>query len=101
MIDACEIVLRRIGEQGPNVITIDEDFDDPTLCIVEETEVIGITENLDNVSKEKLKPLMTGKDEPFVFKESNEISNVESPFILEVPSFEWDAPKPIVLEFPK
>lgn len=68
------------------VNTTDEELDNPTLYFVDETEIAGIMEanhtrkskmlsakelmakNMDDIIKKKLKPLVSGKDEPFVLE---------------------------------
>lgn len=102
MIDASDIILRRKGEQEPSIsinliskhgntmgaITTDEEFDDPTLYIVDELEAASIkeanhvrmrkmlsakevvTKNMGDIFERKLKPLVSGKDEPFVLRHS-------------------------------
>ncbi|XP_071912359.1 uncharacterized protein [Coffea arabica] len=129
MIDSGDILLRRKGEQGPNVsknplpeygstvgvIIADEDFVDPTQYIVDETEVFGVMETdhaemrkllsveesitKDN-AKEKLKSFVFEKEEPFIAEGRVSEAN-RSPFILDLPSFEWDISEPAILEFSK
>ncbi|XP_027076953.1 uncharacterized protein [Coffea arabica] len=129
MIDSGDILLRRKGEQGPNVsknplpehgstvgiIIADEDFADPSQYIVDETEVFGMMEadharmrkqssvekpmTKDNV-EERLKSLVFEKDEPFIVEGGpSEIDNSKAPFILDLPSFEWDISEPAILKF--
>ncbi|XP_027060688.1 uncharacterized protein [Coffea arabica] len=129
MIDAGDILLRRKGEQGPNVsknplpehgntvglITADEDFVDPTQYILDETEVFGVMEadhvrirklspveksmTKDNV-EENLKSFVFEKNEPFIVEGGpSEIDNSKAPFILDLPSFEWDVSEPAIRKF--
>nr|XP_027067607.1 uncharacterized protein LOC113693243 [Coffea arabica] len=131
MIDSGDILLRRKGEQGPNVsknplpkhgstvgvIIADEDFVDPSQYIVDETEVFGVMET-DHVemrkllsvkesitkdsTEEKLKSFVFEKEEPFMVEGGpSEVDNSEVPFILDLPSFEWDISEPAILEFPE
>nr|XP_027086568.1 uncharacterized protein LOC113708303 [Coffea arabica] len=131
MIDSGDILLKRKGEQGPNVsknplpehrntvgvIIADEDFIDPTQYILDETKVFGVMEadharmrklspveksmTKDNV-EENLKSFVFGKKEPFIVERGpSEIDNSKAPFILDLPSFEWDVPEPAILEFPE
>nr|XP_027124338.1 uncharacterized protein LOC113741048 [Coffea arabica] len=122
MIDSGDIVLRRKGEQGPNVsknplpehgntvgvIIADEDCVDPTQYIVDETEVFGVMEadharmrKLSPVEKSMTKDNVEGnlksfvfeKEEPFIAEGGvSEVNKV--PFILDLPSFEWDVSEP-------
>ncbi|XP_027075870.2 uncharacterized protein [Coffea arabica] len=129
MIDSEDILLRKKGEQGPNVsknplpehgstvgvIIADEDFVDPSQYIVDETEVFGVMETdhaemrkllsveesitKDN-AEEKLKSFVFEKEEPFMVEGGPfEVDNSEVPFILDLPSFEWDISEPAILEF--
>ncbi|XP_071921398.1 uncharacterized protein [Coffea arabica] len=131
MIDSGDILLRRKGEQGPNVsknplpkhgstvgvIIPDEDFVDPNQYIVDEIEVFGVIETdhaeirkmlsveesitKDN-AEEKLKSFVFEKEEPFMIQGGpSETDNSEVPFILDLPSFEWDISEPAILEFPE
>ena len=55
----------------------------------------------DNV-KEKLKSLVFEKEEPFIVEgRPSEVDNFKTPFILNLPSFEWDISQPIILKFLK
>ncbi|XP_071926092.1 uncharacterized protein [Coffea arabica] len=131
MIDSGDILLRRKGEQGPNVsknplpehgstvgvIIADEDFVDPSQYIVDETEVVGVMETdhaemrkllfvKESITKDsaekKLKSFVFEKDEPFMVEGGpSEVDNSEVPFILDLPSFEWDISEPAILEFPE
>ncbi|XP_071923339.1 uncharacterized protein [Coffea arabica] len=127
IIDSGDILLRRKGEQGPNVsknplpehgstvgvIIADEDFIDPTQYIVDEIEVFGVMETdharmrkslfaekfmtNDDVEK-KLKSLVFEKEEPFIVEDGVfEVDKI--PFILDLPSFEWDISEPVILKF--
>ncbi|XP_027083555.2 uncharacterized protein [Coffea arabica] len=127
MIDSGDILLRRKGEQGLNVnknllpehgstvgvIIADRDFIDPTQYIVDEIEVFDVMEAdharmrklssveksmiNDNVEK-KLKSFVFEKEEPFI--PEGGVSEVDkSPFILDLPNFEWDISEPVILEF--
>ncbi|XP_071913977.1 uncharacterized protein [Coffea arabica] len=129
MIDSGDILLRKKGEQGPNVsknplpehgstvgiIIADEDFIDPSQYFVDETEVFGVIETdhaemrkmlsveesitKDN-AEEKLKSFVFEKEEPFMIEGGpSEADNSEVPFILDLPSFEWDISEPAILEF--
>ncbi|XP_027077130.1 uncharacterized protein [Coffea arabica] len=131
MIDSGDILLRRKGEQGPNVsknplpehgstvgvIIADEDFVDPSQYIVDETEVFGVIET-DHVemrkllsveesitkdsAEEKLKSFVFEKEEPFMVEGGpSEVDNSEVPFIFDLPSFEWDISESAILEFPE
>ncbi|XP_071921845.1 uncharacterized protein [Coffea arabica] len=131
MIDFGDIFLRRKGEQGPNVsknslpehgntvgvIAADKDYVDPTQYILDETEVFGVMEadharmrklssveesmTKDNVEK-KLKSFVFEKMEPFIVEGGpSEINNSKAPFILDLPSFEWNISEPVILEFPE
>nr|XP_027069697.1 uncharacterized protein LOC113694957 [Coffea arabica] len=128
MIDSGDILLRRKGEQGPNVsknplpehgstvgvIIADEDFVDPSQYIVDETEVFGVMETdhaemrkllsveesiTKDSAEEKLKSFVFEKEEPFMIEGGpSEADNSEVPFILDLPSFEWDISEPAILE---
>ncbi|XP_027156469.1 uncharacterized protein LOC113757311 [Coffea eugenioides] len=131
MIDSGDILLRRKGEQGPNVsknplpehgstvgvIIADEDFVDPSQYIVDETEVFGVMETdhaemrkllsveesiTKDSAEEKLKSFVFEKEESLMVEGGpSEIDNSEVPFILDLPSFEWDISEPAILEFPE
>ncbi|XP_071900950.1 uncharacterized protein [Coffea arabica] len=93
MIDSGDILLRRKGEQGPNVsknhlpkhgntvgvIIADEDFIDPTQYILDEIEVFGMME-ADHARMRKLSPVEKSMTKDNV--EKNLKSFVE-PFIIE------------------
>ncbi|XP_071923087.1 uncharacterized protein [Coffea arabica] len=127
MIVSGDILLRRKGEQRPNVsknllpehgstvgvIITDENFIDPTQYIVDETEVFGVIETdhtrmrkslsaekfmTNDDVEENLKSLVFEKEEPFIVERG--VSEVDkSLFILDLPSFEWDISEPVILEF--
>ncbi|XP_027168552.1 uncharacterized protein LOC113768407 [Coffea eugenioides] len=129
MIDSGDILLRRNGEQGPNlsknplpehgstvgVIIADGDFIDPTQYIVDEIKVFGIMEadhvrmrKLSSVEKSMANDNVEKKLKSFVFEKEESciaeggVSKVDkSPFILDLPSFEWDISESVILEFPE
>ncbi|XP_071912328.1 uncharacterized protein [Coffea arabica] len=91
------------------------DFVDPTQYIVNETEVFGVMEadharmrklpsveepiTNDNIEK-KLKSFVFEKEEPFIIGGGpSEFDNSKALFILDLPFFEWDISKPVILEF--
>ncbi|XP_027170334.1 uncharacterized protein LOC113770147 [Coffea eugenioides] len=129
MIDSGDILLKRKGEQGPNVnknplpehgstvgvIIADENFIDPTQYIIDETEMFGVMETdhvrmrklmsaeesmtKDNIEK-KLRSFVFEKEEPFIVERGpSEVDNSKAHFILDLPSFEWDILEPVILEF--
>ena len=56
--------------------------------------------NMNDIFEEKLVPLEFKKYEPFVLVEgSSQTINSKLLFILDLPSFEWDISKSVVLEF--
>ncbi|XP_071909680.1 uncharacterized protein [Coffea arabica] len=98
MIETGDIVLTRKDEQRPSVsnnplpthkdtvgaITIEEEIEEPTQYIVDETEIMGVI------------------GEPFILEEEAfEIKENTDPFILEVIPFEYEPSELVVLELPE